>query len=422
MFLRTYRRSPQRRLLRLLILFLSAAFFLDVLTILQQYREFSRNLLSHTYTELSMLPTPAQHQRIYICAQFWTSAAVIEEHWGAALLDLIATLGVENVYVSIYESGSLDNTKDVLQYLEQMLAERNVRRTVVLDPTTHADEINAGPLDEQGNPRSGWIQTTSAYSGKEMRRIPYLARLRNLSLKPLLDEQSKGRTYDKILFLNDVFFTPSDVLTLLATNQGSYAAACALDFHYPPAYYDTFALRDSNGSSTIMTKFPYFRSEDSRKAILQGKATKVRSCWNGMILMDTAAFYDGLRFRAISDSLASKHMEGSECCLIHADLSAMGAATKGIYVNPAVRVGYTTRAYNLTHSGPEKNFVSLARYLTGVWTNRAYRTVSNEASDTKIVRSKVERWKKEGVNSLEKRDERGLMCLIDEMHILIWNG
>ena len=427
MFLRprTYRRSRYRRLLRTLLTIVATLWLLDLLTILKHYREFSRNLLSHTYADLSTLPTPVQNQKIFICAQFWTNARVIQERWGQSLLDLIGVLGKDNVFVSIYESGSLDNTKDALKALDDVLAANNVPRSIILDPTTHADEINAGPLDDQGNPRPGWIQTTSVGTGKEMRRIPYLARLRNTSLKPLLDAHAEKQRYDRILFLNDVVFRPADVLTLLATNQGSFSAACALDFHYPPAYYDTFALRDSAGGGTIMSSFPYFHAPDSRDSMLQGRATKVTSCWNGMVVMDTGPFYEGLRFRALSDSLASKHLEASECCLIHTDMAALSGtgAGNGIYVNPAVRVGYTVAAYNATHAGPEETFVSSTRYVLGVWQNRLTRTVTPKISkQSKQIARKIARWEKDAENSLETRNENGQICVIDEQHILIWNG
>ncbi|EXJ92066.1 hypothetical protein A1O3_00616 [Capronia epimyces CBS 606.96] len=423
MFLRTYRRSPQRRLLRAVVFILGALFLLDLLTLLKHHREFSRNLVAHSYPELSTLPSPLQNQKIFICAQFWTSAKIIQDRWGQALLDLIGVLGKDNVYVSIYESGSLDDTKAILQFLDKVLADNNIPRTVILDPTTHADEINAGPLDEQGNPRPGWIQTTTVGAGKEMRRIPYLARLRNRVLQPLFNLHSKGQTYDKILFLNDVVFRPSDVLSLLATNQGSFSAACALDFHYPPAYYDTFVLRDSQGNGTIMTSFPYFESPDSREAMLQGRAVKVRSCWNGMVAMDSSPFYEGLRFRALPDSLASKHVEASECCLIHTDMAAMNMAGSGVYLNPAVRVGYTVEAYNSTHTDPDGTFVSSTQYVSGVWSNRIKRILAPRVTkQAKEVAKRMERWTRESKDSLEKREENGQLCIIPEQHILIWNG
>jgi len=72
------------------------------------------------------------------------------------------------------------------------------------------------------------------------------------------------------------------VLNLLNTNDGDYAAACALDFAKPPRYYDTFALRDSNGDEPMMQVWPYFRSWQSRAALKAGRPVPVQSCWNGM--------------------------------------------------------------------------------------------------------------------------------------------
>src|ERR1700744_6540864 len=188
MLRRSYRRSTlSQRLARILFYFLVALFVYDLLTILKHHREFSSNLISRTYISPSLLPTPVQNQKIFIVAQFWTNARVISERWGQALLDLVGVLGKENVYVSILESGSLDNTKEVLKMLDDVLGVNNIPHITILDPTTHADEINVGPFDDHGIPRQGWIQTTSVGTqwGKELRRIPYLARLRNRALIPL---------------------------------------------------------------------------------------------------------------------------------------------------------------------------------------------------------------------------------------------
>jgi hypothetical protein len=57
-----------------------------------------------------------------------------------------------------------------------------------------------------------------------------------------------------------------DVIELLNTNDGVYAAACSLDYSRPPLYYDTFALRDSHGDEHVMHMSP----------------VPVKSCWNGM--------------------------------------------------------------------------------------------------------------------------------------------
>lgn len=73
-----------------------------------------------------------------------------------------------------------------------------------------------------------------------------------------------------------------DVLRLLDTNNGNYAAACALDFVQPPEFYDTFALFDIEGDQYWTRRWPYFRSSKSREALMHNKPVPVKSCWNGM--------------------------------------------------------------------------------------------------------------------------------------------
>jgi len=106
--------------------------------------------------------------------------------------------GADNVYVSIYESGSWDNTKDALRELDRDLESLRVRRTITLAQSTHKEEIQK-PFT------NGWIHTPRGT--KELRRIPYLAKLRNLALKPLNALALEGIKFNKVLFLNDVVFT-----------------------------------------------------------------------------------------------------------------------------------------------------------------------------------------------------------------------
>jgi hypothetical protein len=107
--------------------------------------------------------------------------------------------GKDNVYVSVQESGSWDDSKGALRELDQALEKAGVRRRIILDDTTHEDEIKKSPAE------NGWIQTSRG--AKELRRVPYLAKLRNLVLKPLQELAEAGEHFDKILFLNDVVFT-----------------------------------------------------------------------------------------------------------------------------------------------------------------------------------------------------------------------
>lgn len=219
-------------------------------------------------------PPPQNTKRIYIAAQHWNTALLLYDHWNSALLALVQELGIENVFVAIYESGSYDDTKGQLRYLDSRLEELHVKRNITLSPTSHEDEIAKQPTSH------GWVNTTNGQT--ELRRIPFLASTRNHVFEPLEALAAQGVYFDTILFLNDVVFTPKDVLKLLDTNGGDFAAACSLDFSKPPYFYDTFALRDSQGHEAMMQTWPYFRSRRSRYAAERGLPVPVTSCWNGM--------------------------------------------------------------------------------------------------------------------------------------------
>jgi len=380
-------------------------------------------------------PTAAPpNQKIYIASTHWNNEQILKDHWNSAVLQLVKHFGPNNTFVSIYESGSWDNSKAVLRELQTQLESIGVGHKIVLDKVTHEDEIAQSPAD------TGWIDTPRGR--KELRRIPYLSKLRNLSLEPLQSLAQEGILFDRILFLNDVVFTLNDVLTLLETNNGHYAAACSLDFSKPPRFYDTFALRDSEGHEAIMSTWPYFRSHASRAAVKRGDYVPVSSCWNGMVFMPVGPFLgtgtpdaekkEGeeeagkaggsrkLRFRAIPDTLAEKHLEGSECCLVHADNPL--SATRGVFLNPNVLVSYNSSVYDMLHS-PEA-LMGPYTIWRRVWWNRVVRWGTWVWVKEAVVRRRVGGWVKEGRGKWEKekRREVGEVCLINEMQVLHEKG
>ncbi|CAN9295818.1 unnamed protein product [Alternaria alternata] len=219
-------------------------------------------------------PPPRNTKRVYIASQHWNNARLLREHWNNALVALVQELGIENVFVSIYESGSYDDSKAVLGELDTVLEGLQVRRSIQLSETSHADEIAQQPTEH------GWVKAPDGRDYK--RRIPFLANIRNRVFQPLERLTAEGEHFDTILFLNDVVFTPQDVLRLLDTNGGKYAAACSIDFKKPPQFYDTFALRDSSGHEAVVQTWPYFRSYISRHAAERYSPVPVASCWNGM--------------------------------------------------------------------------------------------------------------------------------------------
>jgi hypothetical protein len=146
-------------------------------------------------------------ERIYIASLAWNDEEILREYWIPALLDLVQHCEMGNIYVSILESGSWDGTKDALRGLDIELEKLGVERSVVLSDKTHEDEINRVPAEVE----KGWIWSTR---GKmEMRRLPFLASMRNAAMEKLRelavrsDAEGGPRTFDKVLWLNgDVIF------------------------------------------------------------------------------------------------------------------------------------------------------------------------------------------------------------------------
>ncbi|KAF2139385.1 glycosyltransferase family 69 protein [Aplosporella prunicola CBS 121167] len=355
-------------------------------------------------------------EKVFISSIHLHDEPLLRAHWNTAVFELAQALGPANVFVSIYESNSYDDTKGALRELDDNLRRIGARTNIVLDTATREQELR------RDDAADGWVRTPEGK--REVRRISYLARLRNRTLQPLADLEKQGFRFDKVVFLNDVVFTAHDVLKLLATHSGHYAAACALDFKAPPTFYDTFALRDLAGHPPLHPTFPYFAAPASRRALKAGAPAPVRSCWNGLLAMDAAPFYTKLaplRFRALPDALASTHLEASECCLVHADNPYSGA--HGVFVNPAVRVAYNKVAYDGVNPAPGGGgaWVSLWRLWQGVWANRGMRVLGlldrTRAHAEMVVGERVRAWEKR-----MRKSEPGAFCSVDEMQVLRMDG
>jgi hypothetical protein len=153
------------------------------------------------------LPTPITEKertlqgqpKIFVASIHWNTEAILRQSWNNAVIDLAKAVGPDNIFISIYESGSFDDSKGALRELGRALDVLGVAHNITLSETTHLDEISQKP---EG---TGWIRTPRGRD--ELRRIPYLARLRNISLQPLAELTKLGAKFDKVLFLNDVVFT-----------------------------------------------------------------------------------------------------------------------------------------------------------------------------------------------------------------------
>ncbi len=305
------------------------------------------------------------NEKVFIAASIYDKdGSLVDGAWGKAVLGLIDLLGPENAFLSIYENDSGAKAQVAFKGFEDKV------------------QCQHKLVSEDKMPIENLPKVTLPDGSHRVKRIAYLAEVRNRALRPL-DEPSNIK-YDKLLFLNDVIFDPIDAAQLLlSTNvddngKASYRAACAIDFINPFKYYDTFATRDLEGYSMGVPFFPWYSSAGgghSRQDVLDGTdAVRVKSCWGGMVAFDANYFqnieysrdssersYVGndakipsakstrstslpIRFRAEPDL----YWDASECCLVHADLLMAGSkkdVTRDyeIYHNPFVRVAYGSR-------------------------------------------------------------------------------
>ncbi|CAK7208899.1 hypothetical protein SBRCBS47491_000254 [Sporothrix bragantina] len=472
-------RHRSRKYQRPLIYTLLLLFVLDAWFILRSRSAAIRSSVSSTAKAAgsedtaSLIPPKHEYPSVFIVSVHRNTEEILRSAWNENLLRLVDHLGHDRVYVSAVESGSQDHTKEALMDLQTQLAARGVSHTIDLGTTVweQLDELYAWP--EPDTPRSerpGWI-----WDGEEghfaLRRIPYLARVRNQAMAPLLTEAARnggqGRRFDRVLWINDVAFDTEDVLTLLDTRGGHYAAACAMDFKTYPHYYDTFALRDADGDKAVSPHWPWFRSADARADVRAGRPVRVQSCWNGMVAFDAQPFYDTmpatetesspesghtpqpLLFRGVDDSLAEYHLEGSECCLIHADnpqsrfsdvptsssrrrrlgvdVDAEAGKDIGVWLNPNVRVAYTAPVYRQVRAGGAGNngvFPGGFSAVYGTWANRWQRALSSVqfVLEGQTVLNRLRRWRAETPTGEPPRSEPGAVCLINEMQIMWQNG
>jgi len=188
-------RSALRKLLVLLLVWSVVEAQLVYYRIARAQREFE--------TQDTVLQKPKP--RIFIASLHWNNAGILRSDWNGGVLDIVDAFGPENVFVSVYESGSWDDSKGALRELDIELEKTGVGKRITLDDATHEDLIKSIHNDE------GWITVRSGeLAGQRApRRIPYLSRLRNLTLQPLLDMAKNGTTFDYVLFLGDVVFSVS---------------------------------------------------------------------------------------------------------------------------------------------------------------------------------------------------------------------
>lgn len=208
---------------------------------------------------------------IFIAINLYNSASILPS-MTASLLLLSSLLGRSNVHISIFESNSSDDTCPRLHDLGKQLSAAGIGHTIRCGST---GQRYPKELDDGGR-----------------RRIQFLATARNEAMKPLAslasNLTSQGRHVSKVMWINDVFFDPSDVLTLLNVAGGDFDQVCAIDT-FSLGFYDTWVTRDVD-QDRLKPMWPYFKRADDVDSVRVGSPVLVNSCWNGLTIFDAAWF------------------------------------------------------------------------------------------------------------------------------------
>lgn len=412
--------TPRRTLLLLLV-----ALTIDALVLIA-----SRPRTLHAPpTARSLDPSGVANRTVFVASVHRDSAPLLHAAWSRALLDLLDALGLDNVHVSVVESGSQDGTRSELAQLKRQLGDRGVSHTVAFGPTGWDLLKRIQDRPAQGEVRAGWVPHHAADRGDksaaEMRVVPYMAEMRNLAMAPLTKLAAEGRTFDSVLWIDDVVFAAQDALTLLDTRGGDYAAACSASIGRFARLHDTAALRDIQGRPPTSSLWPWFSSSASRASALAGEPVSVYSCWDGLVALAAAPFYASpspLQFRAVDDRLAEMHVEASERCLLHADNPL--SASAGVWLNPSVRVGRSIAAYEGIAAPGQ--YPGLTATVVGTWVNRVRRwKFANEAeAERQAILLRVDEWSDSGSaeGGSSSKSEPGLHCLMDDMLVMRSRG
>lgn len=150
--------------------------------------------------------TQADSHKYFFAINLYNSFDVIPDLF-ATLFRVSAIVGYQNVYVSIYENGSTDQTKALLRIFDALCRSVGLRVK---------------------------IQTSMRTRGAFNHRIEYLAEVRNAAFVPLHDlRNSENEYFDTIIFMNDVLPCVDDLLELIWQSRRNNAGmTCASDYMF----------------------------------------------------------------------------------------------------------------------------------------------------------------------------------------------
>ncbi|KAF7319547.1 hypothetical protein HMN09_00294100 [Mycena chlorophos] len=289
------------------------------------YQEYTRSGAEHKY---------------FFAINLYNSFDVIPDLF-ATLFRVGSILGYHNVYVSIYENGSTDQTKALLRIFDALTRSVGMRIT---------------------------IRTSSRTRGAFNHRIEYLAEVRNAAFVPLHElRDAENEFFDTIVFMNDILPCVDDLLELIWQSRKNNAGiTCAADYMYheeigAPVFYDNWVARDINGTALENAPFEsIFHHPPSNDRFQKHLPIQVQSCWNGIAILDPEPFYLPPHVRFRMARITENECSASECSLICNDYWEAGYGR--IMMVPRVKLAYDHRVFDIIHP-QRRNLTAIRGYV-----------------------------------------------------------
>ena len=289
----------------------------------EQYFE---RLLSHTLSgsykrEPKALCPIDLDTRVYFVLNLANSEAVIPSLLSNVLkicLHVNTTSGYPSCFISVYESGSVDQTHQLLR-------------------------IFAGDLKRLGIAHE--ITTGGEVRKRSVHRIDFLSKVRNMAMQPFYRHSHQ---WDEVVFLNDVFMCATDIYTLIKQKHTHRAdVVSGMDYVFQKGqvlFYDTWVTRDMSGQS-FQNSYPFIRDSGTQALYSQLKPFQVFTTWAGGVVFSANLLQENpwIRFRS---------PELLECATCEVDnfmrdlWFASGRRGLRVLVVPEIFVTYERSAYS----------------------------------------------------------------------------
>jgi alpha-1,3-mannosyltransferase len=262
------------------------------------------------------------NHKYFIAINLYNSFDIIPDLF-STLFRLSSVLGYHNVFVSIYENGSTDQTKALLRIFDALARSVGLRIT---------------------------IRTSMRKRGAFVHRIEYLAEVRNSAMGPLHELRDEGEFFDTVVFMNDVLPCIDDVLELIYQSRLQNAGlTCAADYMFhdelgAPVFYDNWVARDLNGTALENAPFEnIFHHTETQQRFQSHLPVQVQSCWNGIAILDPAPMYKPPHVRFRMAKILDGECSASECSLIANDYWKAGYGR--IAMVPRVKLAYDKASF-----------------------------------------------------------------------------